>query len=155
MSKISQSVCPSLIDRLELNAEGNNEVIVVKALKYKDPKEIHQFKDMEEFNKYYQVNKEGVDKLTTTAINKTFHVEGYKLARYKGKLVGKPAPKVRPPSPPSFPPPEPIVETKDDEIDEMILKRLEVIEAKLKAVSDEIPKMKKSIKQLIDIVNQD
>jgi len=33
MSKISQSVCPSLIDRLELNAEGNNEVIVVKALK--------------------------------------------------------------------------------------------------------------------------
>ena len=100
MSKISQSVCPSLIDRLELNAEGNNEVIVVKALKYKDPKEIHQFKDMEEFNKYYQVNKEEVDKLTTTAINKTFHVEGYKLARYKGMLVGKPAQKVRPPSPP-------------------------------------------------------
>jgi len=101
MSKISQSVCPSLIDRLELNAEGNNEVIVVKALKYKDPKEIHQFKDMEEFNKYYQVNKEEVDKLTTIAINKTFHVEGYKLARYKGKLVGKPVQKVRPPSPPT------------------------------------------------------
>jgi len=154
MSKISQSVCPSLIDRLELNAEGNNEVIVVKALKYKDPKEIHQFKDMEEFNKYYQVNKEEVDKLTTTAINKTFHVEGYKLARYKGKLVGKPAQKVRPPSPPQLPP-IPIVETKDDELDEMILKRLEVIEAKLKTVTDEIPKMKKSIKQLIDIVNQD
>jgi len=155
MSKISQSVCPSLIDRLELNAEGNNEVIVVKALKYKDPKEIHQFKDMEEFNKYYQVNKEEVDKLTTTAINKTFHVEGYKLARYKGKLVGKPAQKGRPPSPPPVPPPIPIVETKDDELDEMILKRLEVIEAKLKTVTDEIPKMKKSIKQLIDIVNQD
>jgi len=154
MSKISQSVCPSLIDRLELNAEGNNEVIVVKALKYKDPKEIHQFKDMEEFNKYYQVNKEEVDKLTTTAINKTFHVEGYKLAIYKGKLVGKPAQKVSPPSPPPLPP-IPIVETKDDELDEMILKRLEVIEAKLKTVTDEIPKMKKSIKQLIDIVNQD
>jgi len=102
MSKISQSVCPSLIDRLELNAEGNNEVIVVKALKYKDPEEIHQFKDMEEFNKYYQVYKEEVDKLTTTAINKTFHVEGYKLARYKGKMVSKPAQKVCPPSPPHY-----------------------------------------------------
>jgi len=70
-------------------------------------------------------------------------------------LVGKPAQKVRPPSPPPLPPPIPIVETKDDELDEMILKRLEVIEAKLKTVTDEIPKMKKSIKQLIDIVNQD
>jgi len=102
--------------------------------KSKTQRMIHQFKDMEEFNK------EEVYKLTTTAINKTFHVEGYKLARYKGKLVGKPAQKTRPPSLPPLPPPIPIVETKDDELDEMILKRLEVIEAKLKTVTDEILK---------------
>ena len=149
MSKISQSVCPSLIDRLELNAEGNNEVIVVKALKYKDPKEIHQFKDMEEFNKYYQMNKEGVDQLTTTAINKTFHVEGFKLARYKGKLVGKPEKVAPPPPTPATPMENPL----DDAIEDVI-KRVETLEAKLQSVLEEMPRMKKNIKQLIDVVSQ-
>ena len=152
MSKIFQSVGSSLIDRLELNSEKNNNVILVKALKYKDPKEIHQFKDMEEFNKYYQVNKEEIDKLTTTAINRTFHVEGFKLARIKGKLVVKPAQKVNSTLPS---PPQTIIGPKEDEINVIMIKRIEVLEAKLNAVTDEIPKMKKSIKQLIDIVNQD
>jgi len=123
---------------------------VVKALKYKDPKEIHQFKDMEEFNKYYQMNKEEVNKLTTTAINKIFHVEGFKLARYKGKLVGKPG---RHPSPPPLVPVPPIENPLDDVIEDVI-KRVETLDAKLQSVLEEIPRMKKNIKQLIDIVNQ-
>lgn len=45
------------------------------------------FETKEDFNRYYERNKETVDKFSTRGLNKKFIITGYKIGRKKGEII--------------------------------------------------------------------
>lgn len=50
---------------------------------------IKEFKDPEEFDMYYKMNKEKMDSLTTHKLNKLYHIKDYRITKIKGVLMLK------------------------------------------------------------------
>ena len=58
----------------------------IKVLKTLNSVESRNFDDIEEFNQYYTLHKEEIDKMTTNAINKYYKIPGMHLVKRKGEL---------------------------------------------------------------------
>lgn len=48
---------------------------------------ITKFENKEEFQRYYNKNKENIDAIPTRGLNIKFKIEGYKLGRQKGQIM--------------------------------------------------------------------
>jgi len=48
--------------------------------------DVKEFNTTTDFNKYYELNKTEMDKLSTCALNKKYKITGYHLGRKKGEL---------------------------------------------------------------------
>ena len=52
---------------------------------------IKEFHTADEFNAYYQLHKEEIDKTTTHKLNKLYHIDGYRITKIKNVLMLKKA----------------------------------------------------------------
>lgn len=52
---------------------------------------VQEFENKEEFQRYYNKNKEAIDKMPTRGLNVRFKINGYKLGKQKGELMLYPA----------------------------------------------------------------
>ncbi len=50
---------------------------------------LKEFNTPEEFNNFYSLNKDELNKLTTHKLNKMYHVKGYRITKIKGELMLK------------------------------------------------------------------
>ena len=50
---------------------------------------LKEFKTVDEFNLWYNKNKDEIDSLTTHKLNKMYHIDGYRITKIKGKLCLK------------------------------------------------------------------
>ena len=50
---------------------------------------LKEFNTPEEFNNFYSLNKDELNKLTTHKLNKMYHVKGYRITKIKGELCLK------------------------------------------------------------------
>ena len=50
---------------------------------------LKEFNTPEEFNNFYSLNKDELNKLTTHKLNKMYHVKGYRITKIKGQLMLK------------------------------------------------------------------
>ncbi len=50
---------------------------------------LKEFNTPEEFNNFYSLNKDELNKLTTHKLNKMYHVKGYRITKIKGVLMLK------------------------------------------------------------------
>lgn len=57
------------------------------------------FETKEDFNRYYERNKETVDAYSTRGLNKKFIITGYRIGRKKGEIILYPVQLPRDPSP--------------------------------------------------------
>ncbi len=48
-----------------------------------------EFISPEEFNLYYKIHKDEMDKLTTHKLNKLYHIKDYRITKIKGELMLK------------------------------------------------------------------
>ena len=48
-----------------------------------------EFISPEEFNLYYKIHKDEMDKLTTHKLNKLYHIKNYRITKIKGELMLK------------------------------------------------------------------
>ena len=49
--------------------------------------DVLHFESKEEFNRYYNKNKEAIDKMATRGMNVKFKIEGFKIGRQKGNII--------------------------------------------------------------------
>ena len=95
------------------------------------------FKTIDEFNNWYLKNKSEVDEYTTHKLNKMYNVEGYRITRIKGSLCLK---KVIPKH--NNETSETCDEQSSTQMHEQII-----------SMKNEIQSLKKSIKEIIDYLN--
>lgn len=50
---------------------------------------LKEFNSVEEFNNFYSLNKDELDKLTTHKLNKMYHIKGYIITKIKNELMLK------------------------------------------------------------------
>ena len=50
---------------------------------------LKEFNSVEEFNNFYSLNKDELDKLTTHKLNKMYHIKGYRIKKIKNELMLK------------------------------------------------------------------
>lgn len=50
---------------------------------------LKEFNSIDEFNNFYSLNKEELDKLTTHKLNKMYHIKGYRITKIKNELMLK------------------------------------------------------------------
>ena len=50
---------------------------------------LKEFNSVEEFNNFYSLNKDELDKLTTHKLNKMYHIKGYRITKIKNELMLK------------------------------------------------------------------
>jgi len=74
----------------ELEEGSKKDVVIVKSLKNSTEDEVQLFTTPEEFNEYYQKNRLKIDGTSTSALNRTIKVPGYKFRRYKKTITLKP-----------------------------------------------------------------
>lgn len=91
---------------------------------------IKEFNTPEEFNMWYKMNSEDMDKLTTHKLNKLYHITGYRITKIKGELMLKEDKKI-----------------KDEEI------KSDDLPSKIISLENEIVKIKSTVNKLIEIIN--
>ena len=95
------------------------------------------FKTIDEFNNWYLKNKSEVDEYTTHKLNKMYNVEGYRITRIKGSLcLKKVVPKHN--------------NEKSETCDEQSSTQMH---EQIISMKNEIQSLKKSIKEIIDYLN--
>ena len=52
-------------------------------------KYLKEFNSVEEFNNFYSLNKDELDKLTTHKLNKMYHIKGYRITKINNELMLK------------------------------------------------------------------
>ena len=50
---------------------------------------LKEFNTPEEFNNFYSLNKDELNKLTTHKLNKMYHIKGYRITKIKNELMLK------------------------------------------------------------------
>ena len=50
---------------------------------------LKEFNSIDEFNNFYTLNKEELDKMTTHKLNKMYHIKGYRITKIKNVLMLK------------------------------------------------------------------
>ncbi len=90
-------------------------------------KYLKEFNTPEEFNIFYSKNKEELDKLTTHKLNKMYHIIGYRITKIKNELMLKKWSEK---------------EDKNENYDEQI-----------RSIHEELNKIKATMNQIIDFIN--
>ena len=88
---------------------------------------LKEFNTVEEFNNFYSLNKDELDKQTTHKLNKMYHVKGYRITKIKGELMLK--------------------KWDDSKKEETNIKD------EIEAIKDEMGKIKLTINNIIDFIN--
>ena len=99
------------------------------------------FKTIDEFNNWYLKNKSEVDEYTTHKLNKMYNVEGYRITRIKGSLCLK---KVIP---------KHNNETSETCDEQSSTQSSIQMHEQIISMKNEIQSLKKSIKEIIDYLN--
>ena len=95
------------------------------------------FKTIDEFNNWYLKNKSEVDEYTTHKLNKMYNVEGYRITRIKGSLCLKK-----------------VIPKHNNETSETCDERSSIqMHEQIISMKNEIQSLKKSIKEIIDYLN--
>ena len=50
---------------------------------------LQEFETPQDFSKYYEMNKDEMNKWTTQKLNKSLHVKGYRITKIKGEIMLK------------------------------------------------------------------
>ena len=85
-----------------------------------------EFRSPDEFNLWYNKNKESVDALTTHKLNKMYHIEGYRITKIKGVMMLK---KMKEPEEENY------------------------VETQIEQLRSDIDQIKKAIGEIIKVVN--
>lgn len=103
------------------------------------------FETVQDFNRYYERNKEFVDSFSTRGLNKKFIITGYRIGRKKGEIILYPVQNVRERSPEENPSSTDLgmIEEKIDSMNE----RLKKIEQLLSILLNNTPTRQQQSKQ--------
>ena len=132
------------ITSLERDIENNvaDKIVIVSNLKDRKPDQIKHFKSPEEFLDYYRLNQMVVESSTTPALNRLYKIDGHKIGRRKNVIKIIPI---------KNSPDEITVEDLTEQINSLrdaiddIMERIQPL--------DDIPGIKKNLKQVINKVN--
>ena len=83
----------------EINEDDEEKVEIKKPEKklqiIKPIKECTNFESIDEFNEFYEQNKDLFDELTTCKLNKMFKIDGFRITKIKGQVSLKSIPESR------------------------------------------------------------
>lgn len=91
-----------------------------------------EFNTPDEFNLWYNKNKETIDSQTTHKLNKMYHINGYRITKIKGVLMLK--------------------KDKDDE-ENYFESEIELLQNQITKIKEEQNEMKKAIAEIIKAIN--
>ncbi len=101
---------------------------------------IKEFNTPEEFNMWYKMNSEDMDKLTTHKLNKLYHITGYRITKIKGELMLRKYDESKKIT-------KPIDRSTGEEFNES---RVEEIEGNIERINEEIKTIKTAIQSIKD-----
>ena len=66
---------------IEMKTIGNSSTVKIGIYGKDDNQEIKNFNSLDEFQRYYDLHADEINQLSTTKLNKMFHIKDYKITR--------------------------------------------------------------------------
>lgn len=106
---------------------------------------LETFKSPQEFTLYYNKNRNEMNSMTTQKLNKSYHIDGYRITKIKGELCLKAAKEK----------PKVVEEMKGIQGEAHLLNRIAELEKANSNIMDHIKTLTDALNQVINQLNQD